>query len=130
MSSRPVPRIQQWDVPRPASAQTQQTDRPWDMQGAARGEIQPADGQWDGQGVARGEPQPVDPGAPLLIDCATCSVRGTACGDCVVTVLLGGPPDGVELADDERQALDVLAGAGLIPPLRAAPPSAGGPSGH
>lgn len=28
---------------------------------------------------------------PLHIDCDTCSVRGPACGDCVVSVLLGLP---------------------------------------
>lgn len=51
------------------------------------------------------------------IDCDTCQVRGLACHDCVVTVLLGPPP---ELAFDEheRAALDILAGAGLVPPLR------------
>jgi hypothetical protein len=55
---------------------------------------------------------------PLVIDCDRCSVRGIGCGDCVVTVLLGGPPYGVTLNDDERHALDVLAAAGLVPPLR------------
>jgi hypothetical protein len=55
---------------------------------------------------------------PVVVDCDRCSVRGTGCGDCVVTVLLGGPPYGVALDDDERQALDVLAEAGLVPPLR------------
>jgi hypothetical protein len=52
------------------------------------------------------------------IDCDTCEVRGIACGDCVVTVLLGAPPDGVELDADERAAIAVLAGSGLVPPLR------------
>jgi hypothetical protein len=28
----------------------------------------------------------------MLIDCDTCTARGTGCGDCVVTVLLGAPP--------------------------------------
>ena len=37
----------------------------------------------------------------MLIDCETCEVRGDACGDCVVTVLLGAPPEGVELDADE-----------------------------
>ncbi|HET7174361.1 MAG TPA: hypothetical protein VFI30_08865 [Nocardioidaceae bacterium] len=131
--ARPVP-DQQWDVPWPANGQ-----RPWTIQQrAADGGSQPAtSGQaeraslrWDGQRAASGQTQPADSASPLLIDCASCAVRGTACGDCVVTVLLGGPPAGVELADDERQALDVLAGAGLIPPLRAAPPSSGRPAGH
>jgi hypothetical protein len=54
----------------------------------------------------------------VLIDCDSCTVRGAACGDCVVTVLLGAPPDGVELDDTERTAIAVLAEHGLVPPLR------------
>lgn len=57
-------------------------------------------------------------GDPLLIDCDSCTVRGAGCGDCVVTFLLGGPPSGVILAEDERRAIDVLSSAGLVPPLR------------
>ena len=53
-----------------------------------------------------------------MIDCDRCSVRGIGCGDCVVTVLLGGPPYGVELDPVEERALGVLADAGLVPPLR------------
>jgi hypothetical protein len=51
----------------------------------------------------------------MIIDCDGCQVRGDACGDCVVAVLLGAPP---ELQADEQHALGVLAEAGLIPPLR------------
>jgi hypothetical protein len=54
----------------------------------------------------------------MLIDCDGCAVRGVGCPDCVVTVLLGAPPDGVELDDEERAAIGVLAEAGLVPPLR------------
>lgn len=53
----------------------------------------------------------------MLIDCDTCSVRGDNCSDCVVTVLLGMPAV-LELDDDEKRALDALAGQGLVPPLR------------
>jgi hypothetical protein len=28
----------------------------------------------------------------MLIDCDSCTARGTGCADCVVTVLLGAPP--------------------------------------
>ena len=28
----------------------------------------------------------------MYIDCDTCTARGTGCGNCVVTVLLGAPP--------------------------------------
>ncbi len=51
----------------------------------------------------------------MIIDCDGCGVRGDACGDCVVAVLLGAPPD---LQADEQRALGVLAQAGLVPPLR------------
>ncbi|MFT4188160.1 MAG: hypothetical protein QM621_06215 [Aeromicrobium sp.] len=55
----------------------------------------------------------------VRIDCDRCVVRSpAACGDCVVTVLIGAPPAGVELAAEERQALDALADSGLVPPLR------------
>ena len=82
----------------------------------------------------------------MLIDCDTCTARGTGCGDCVVTVLLGAPPGwssadpvvvpmpargpGAEVAeapapgavvefdDVERRAVRALAEGGLIPPLR------------
>jgi hypothetical protein len=52
----------------------------------------------------------------VIIDCDSCVVRGLACGDCVVTALLGGPP--TELDKGERAAIDALAGSGLVPPLR------------
>lgn len=69
----------------------------------------------------------------MLIDCDACAVRGTGCADCVVTVLLGAPPEGVELDETERRALDALAAGGLVPRLRlvadrpgGADPAAGG----
>jgi hypothetical protein len=52
----------------------------------------------------------------VLIDCDTCTVRGLACTDCVVTVLLGMPS--VELDDVDQAAISTLAAAGLVPPLR------------
>jgi hypothetical protein len=58
------------------------------------------------------------PMIPLVIDCDRCSMRGVGCDDCVVSVLLGGPPNGTALDETEQQALDVLAEAGLVPPLR------------
>ena len=72
----------------------------------------------------------------MLIDCDACAVRGPACGDCVVSVLLTGPavhvhdgePPGPresapnpELDAAERAAIAVLAGCGLVPPLRLVP---------
>jgi hypothetical protein len=55
------------------------------------------------------------------IDCDSCAARGAACGDCVVTVLLGAPPEGVELDEAEQRAIEALADGGLIPPLRLVP---------
>ena len=51
------------------------------------------------------------------IDCDHCVLRGPACHDCVVTVLLG-PPDELTFDDDQCLALDALAAGGLVPPLR------------
>jgi hypothetical protein len=55
------------------------------------------------------------------IDCDHCTQRGPACHDCVVTVLLG-PPEELTFDDDQREALDVLAAGGLVPPLRMVEP--------
>ena len=83
----------------------------------------------------------------MLIDCDACAVRGPACGDCVVSVLLAGPavhvhegePPGAqeapatpELDAAERAAIAVLAGCGLVPPLRLVPSEASppGPARH
>jgi hypothetical protein len=54
----------------------------------------------------------------VVIDCEGCTAKGPACGDCVVTVLLGAPPEGVQLDETERRALAALADGGLVPPLR------------
>ena len=78
----------------------------------------------------------------MLIDCDTCVARGPACGDCVVSALLGLPgvdgvtsapagarpataalpAGGIELDGAEIRALGVLAEGGLVPPLRLLPP--------
>ncbi len=52
----------------------------------------------------------------MHIDCDRCEMRGLACTDCVVSVLLG--PLDTELGGEERDAIGVLADAGLVPPLR------------
>ncbi len=68
----------------------------------------------------------------MLIDCDACAARGPACADCVVTVLLGAPPvrregDGaaIDLNGTEQAAIAVLAGSGLVPPLRLVPATPG-----
>ncbi len=59
----------------------------------------------------------------MVVDCDNCEVRGSACAGCVVSVLLGAPPSGVELDESERRALAVLADAGMVPRLRLVNPS-------
>ncbi|HVL85951.1 MAG TPA: hypothetical protein VM367_16915 [Pseudonocardia sp.] len=88
--------------------------------------------------------------ADVIVDCDRCEVRGAACGDCVVGVLLGLPgvraadppgegapgeqaagPSGspvVHLDAPERRALDVLADQGLVPRLRLVVAPAGRPA--
>jgi len=61
----------------------------------------------------------IESGGSIDIDCGTCEVRGLACADCVVTVLLGATPDALDAED--RRALGVLADSGLVPPLRLVP---------
>ena len=57
-------------------------------------------------------------GADMIVDCDRCEVRGDACGECVITVLLGAPPGGLELDGTDRRALDTLAAAGMVPRLQ------------
>ena len=69
----------------------------------------------------------------MIVDCDSCEVRGAACGECVIGVLLGvpevpkredGAPSGapqVQLDAAERRALAILADQGLIPRLRVVP---------
>ena len=60
----------------------------------------------------------------LHIDCDSCLVRGLACHDCVVTVLLGPPPE-LSFDAEEQEAFEVLADSGLVPPLRMVRPVVG-----
>ena len=59
----------------------------------------------------------------MRIDCDSCVARGPACDDCVITVLLGMPPQ-ADLEPAETVALGVLAAGGLVPPLRLVLPDA------
>lgn len=52
----------------------------------------------------------------MIVDCDGCRMRDLACGDCVVSFLLGTTDDRLDAA--ERAAIDVLAESGLVPPLR------------
>jgi len=53
----------------------------------------------------------------MIIDCDSCVVRGLACEDCVVSVLLG-VPENVEIDALEQRAIDALGRAGIVPRLR------------
>ncbi|NDB18329.1 MAG: hypothetical protein EB027_03565 [Actinobacteria bacterium] len=53
----------------------------------------------------------------MLINCDTCVAPKSACADCVVTALLG-PARPEQLQAAEVAALEVLADAGLVRPLR------------
>lgn len=55
----------------------------------------------------------------MIIDCAGCVMRDLACGDCVVSFLLGPPPE--QIGSQEQVALAALADGGLVPPLRMRP---------
>ena len=59
----------------------------------------------------------------MLIDCDTCRMREIACGDCVISLLLGAPEDSQDLDAAEAAALGALAAGGLVPPLRLVPVS-------
>jgi len=59
----------------------------------------------------------------MIIDCEQCVMEHTGvCSDCVVTALLDiAPGRPVALADDEETALEHLAAAGLVAPIRLIP---------
>ena len=60
----------------------------------------------------------------VVIDCDSCLVRGLACHECVVSVILGPPPE-IGFDDEETRALEVLADSGLVPKLRMVTSEAG-----
>ncbi|GAB3571622.1 hypothetical protein GCM10027445_27210 [Amycolatopsis endophytica] len=55
----------------------------------------------------------------VIIDCNRCALRGRACGECVLSAVVDPPPV-VELDDQELAAVELLADAGLVPPVRLA----------
>ncbi len=63
----------------------------------------------------------------MIIDCDDCRMQGTdACRDCVVTFVLDDLAGPLELDDEQAGALEVLADAGLVAPLRLVPRYPGG----
>lgn len=62
----------------------------------------------------------------MIIDCDQCKMQQTDCCDeCIVPVLLYQMSGPFELAGEEAAALDNLADAGLVAPLRLIPRSDG-----
>ena len=56
----------------------------------------------------------------MQIDCHTCvGYQTNLCEDCVVTFILHSGSS-LDLETEEMEALDLLAGEGLVPPLRLA----------
>lgn len=58
----------------------------------------------------------------MVIDCGRCVLRGIACSDCAIGVLVGGSRP-VEWDESELRAVELLADAGLVPKLRMIPAS-------
>ena len=58
--------------------------------------------------------------ATISISCDDCALRATsACGDCLVSFVLGREPDDAVVVDaDEARAMRMLSRAGLVPDLR------------
>jgi hypothetical protein len=65
----------------------------------------------------------------MIIDCNSCVMRQISCADCVVTVLLnissnspakgeGSKKNLTKLSKNQESAINNLASAGLVPPLR------------
>ena len=56
----------------------------------------------------------------MIIDCGSCVVAQIACGDCVVSVMLGAPEGfgAAEVPESHLAAVEALAAGGLVPPLR------------
>ncbi len=58
----------------------------------------------------------------MIIDCNACELQATtACEECIVPVLLNQMSGPFDLTSDEATALDNLADAGLVTPLRLVP---------
>lgn len=54
----------------------------------------------------------------MLVDCDQCELRDIACPDCVIMQLQGVRRRRCEIGEAERRALQVLADAELVAPLR------------
>jgi hypothetical protein len=63
---------------------------------------------------------PMTPTESISISCDDCALQGTdACGDCLVSFVLGREPDDAVVVDvEEARAMRMLSRAGLVPQLR------------
>ena len=60
----------------------------------------------------------------LSISCSDCVRRATPdCEDCLVSFVLGGPPDALEMNSDDAEVVELFTAQGLIPRLRYEPRS-------
>ena len=58
----------------------------------------------------------------VAISCEGCVRRGTPdCADCLVTHVVGGPPDELVMTAEESDVVELLTKGGLLPRLRYAP---------
>jgi len=58
-------------------------------------------------------------GIELSISCSDCVRRATPdCEDCLVSFVLGGPPETLEMTSDDAQVVELFAAEGLVPRLR------------
>lgn len=66
----------------------------------------------------------------LSISCTDCVRRGTPdCQDCLVSFVLGGPPDALEMTSDDADVVALLTAQGMLPRLRFAHREAGSDAG-
>lgn len=62
----------------------------------------------------------------LSISCADCVRRGTPdCQDCLVSYVLGGPPEALEMTSDDADVVALFTAQGMLPRLRYAHREAG-----
>ncbi len=55
----------------------------------------------------------------LSISCQDCVRRGTPdCSDCLVSFVLGGPPEAMELTAQDADVVELLTSGGLLPTLK------------
>lgn len=83
--------------------------------------VTPVASSRDSQGDHDARALPAGPrNLTITIDCGRCVLRGVACSDCVIGVLVG-PALPVEWDETELRAIEALVEGGLVPKLRLTP---------